>query len=104
MLTSILNGSKCRPIAKFESVPGLLEIRRCQLVQLQAVAGSEHQMIECAKPGEESLDRSFVGNVDHLTLCLSADGTYGLLNPRLLAPCGPHLISVPRPEFWGTET
>src|SRR5580704_10210147 len=42
MWASVFDRGECGPIAQFKSAPGLLEIRRCEFLQLQAIAGGEY--------------------------------------------------------------
>src|SRR5580700_6291909 len=49
MRASVFHGGQCSPIAQLKRMSGLLEIRSCEVVQMQAIAGGEYQMIERAK-------------------------------------------------------
>ena len=47
--TPVFDRGKCRPIAQFKCASRLLEIRISKLVQLQAVTGSEDQVIKAPR-------------------------------------------------------
>src|ERR1700680_4483551 len=80
MWASVLDCGECGPIAQLKRVSGLLEIGRSKVVQMQAIAGSEYQMIETAKLRKEGCNGSFVRDVDRLPLCFATDTLNGLLN------------------------
>jgi len=66
MGASVLDrGERC-PITQLKGVSGLLEIRSGKVVQMQAVARGEYQMIESAKLRKERCNGSFVRDVNRL--------------------------------------
>ena len=73
MGASVFDRGECCPITQLKGVSGLLEIRSGKVVQMQAVARGEYQMIESAELGKEGCDGSFVRDVNRLPLRLSAD-------------------------------
>jgi hypothetical protein len=80
MWVSVFDRGEGRPIAQLKGASRLLEIRSSKLVQMEAIAGGEYQVIERAKLCEQSFDGPFVRDVNRLPLCLSADGFDGFLN------------------------
>jgi hypothetical protein len=83
MGASVLDrGERC-PITQFKGVSGLLEIRGGKVVQMQAIARGEYQMIESAKLQKEGGNGSFVPDVNCLPLCVSTDGCNCSLNSFL---------------------
>jgi hypothetical protein len=85
MWGSIFDCGECGPIAQLKCASGLLQIRSGEVVQIQAIAGGEYQMIESAKLRKEGCNGSFVRNVNHLPLCFSAYGFNGSLNSLMVA-------------------
>src|ERR1700686_3608281 len=59
---------------------GLLEIGSGKVVQMQAVARGEYQMIESTELGKEGCNGSFVRDINCLPLRFSANGFNCLLN------------------------
>src|SRR2546429_1563924 len=70
---AVFDRGECCPITQLKGASGLLEIRSGKVVQMQAVARGEYQMIESAKLGKERCNGSFVRDVDRLALRFSAD-------------------------------
>src|SRR6202049_2924121 len=85
MWVSVFDRGKGRPIAQLKGASGLLEIRGNELVQIEAIAGSECQVIERAKLCEQSFDGPFVRDVNRLPLCFATDTLNGLLNSFRIA-------------------
>ncbi len=73
MGASVLDRGECCPITQLQCASGLLEIRSGKVVQMQAVARGEYQMIESAKLGKEGCNGSFVRDFNRLALRFSAD-------------------------------
>src|ERR1700730_2830438 len=85
MWASVLDRGECGPIAQLKGASGLSEIRRCEAVQMQAIAGREYQIIETAKLRKAGRTRSFVRDVDRLPLCFATDTLNRLLNSFRIA-------------------
>jgi hypothetical protein len=80
---SVFDRGERRPITQLKGVSGLLEIRGGKVVQMQAIARREYQMIENAKLRKEGGNGSFVRDVNCLPLCVSTDGCNCFLNSLL---------------------
>src|SRR5438270_681834 len=80
MGASVFDRGECCPITQLKGVSGLLQIRSGKVVQMQAVARGEHQMIESTKLGKEGCNGSFVRDVYCLPLRFSTNGFNCLLN------------------------
>lgn len=80
MGASVFDCCECGPIAQFKGTSGLLEIRAGKIVQMQAIARSEYQMIESTELGKEGCNGSFVRDVNCLPLPFSTDGFSCFLN------------------------
>jgi len=53
---SVFNGSQYSPITQVKGASGLLEICGGKVVQMEAIASGENQVIECAKLRKEVFD------------------------------------------------
>jgi hypothetical protein len=73
MGASVFDRGECCPITQLKGVSGLWEIRGGKVVQMQAVARGEYQMIESAKLRKEGCNGSFVRDVNRLALRSAAD-------------------------------
>src|SRR5580692_7404949 len=85
MWASVFDRGECGPIAQLKGASGLLEIRRSKVVQMQAIAGSEYQMIETAKLRKEGCNGFFVRDVNRVALCFATDSLNGFLNTFRIA-------------------
>jgi len=72
MGASVFDRGECCPITQFKSASGLLEIRGGKVVQMQAVARGEYQMIEVPSL-ERRLQRLVRRDVNRLALRFSPD-------------------------------
>src|SRR3981081_2004484 len=77
---SVFDRGECCPITQLKGASGLLEIRSGKIVQMQAVARCEYQMIESAKLGKERCNSSFVRDVNRLPQRFFTNGFNCLLN------------------------
>src|SRR5580692_11241496 len=80
MGASVFDRGERRPIAQLKGVPGLLKVRTRKIVQTQAVARAEDQMIEFAELGKESCNGPFVRDINCLPLRCSTEGFNCFLN------------------------
>src|SRR4030088_2968193 len=80
MGASVFDRGECCPITQLKGVSGLLEIRSGKVVQMQAVARGEYQMIESTELGKEGCNGSFVRDINCLPLRFSTNGCKCLLN------------------------
>src|ERR1700691_558030 len=80
MGASVFDRGERRPITQLKGVSGLLEIGSGKIVQMQAIARGEYQMIESAMLRKEGCNSSFVRDVNCLPLCVSTDGCNCFLN------------------------
>src|ERR1700674_1736098 len=85
MGASVFDRGECCPITQLKGASRMLEIGSGKLVQMQAVARGEYQMIENAKLGKEGCNGSFVRDVNRLALRFSTDGFNGFLNSFRIA-------------------
>src|SRR3989442_14888318 len=81
MGASVFDRGECCPITQLKGTSGLLEIRSGKVVQMQAVARGEYQMIESAKLGKEGCNGSVFRNINRLPRGFPPDGFNCLLNP-----------------------
>src|SRR5260370_24183501 len=104
MGASVFDRGECRPVTKLKGASGLLEIRSSKIVQMQAVARGEYQMIESAKLGKEGCNGSFVRDVNRFALRFSADRFNRFLNSFRTTGGGNDARSVRRPLLRHSQT
>jgi hypothetical protein len=81
---SVFNRSQRSPIAQLKGSSGLVEIRAGEVVQNQAIAGGEYQVIEITEFRKKSFDGLFVQEVNCVPLGVPAKRLDGFLNaPRV---------------------
>ena len=80
IFASVFNRSESRPITQLKGFSRLFEIGVGEVVQMEAIASGEYQVIESTKLGKESFDGLFVREVKGLSMRVSANRFNGLLN------------------------
>ena len=79
-LASVFNSGQRRPIAQLEGSSGLFKICVGKVLQMEAIASGEYQVVERTKLRKESFDGLFVREIERVPLCVSAQRFNGFLN------------------------
>ena len=80
ILASVFNRRQCRPITQLKGASGLFEICVGKVLQMEAIASGENQVIESAELRKESFDGLFVREIKRVPLRVSAQRFSGFLN------------------------
>ncbi len=80
ILASVFDRSQSCPITQLKSSSGLFEVRGGKVVQMEAIASGEYQVIESAKLRKKGLDGLFVREVKGVSLRVSAKRFNRFLN------------------------
>jgi hypothetical protein len=77
---SVFNRSQYSPITQLKGASGLFEICSGKVVQMEAIASGENQVVESTELRKESFDGLFVREVKRVPLRVSAQRFNGFLN------------------------
>src|ERR1700682_2320604 len=80
ILASVFNRRQCSPITQLKGASGLFEICSGKVVQMEAIASGENQVVESTELRKESFDGLFVREVKRVPLRVSAQRFNGFLN------------------------
>src|SRR5260221_8298477 len=85
MRACVLDRSQDSPIAQLKSLPGFGKVRRCKLIQLQRVAGSEDQVIEITDLLKEILNVALIREIKRVPFRFSVERCDRLFNSIRIA-------------------